>query len=413
MKSYRSINWALADQTMLSGVNFLTGILLARYLGITDFGIFTLAWVIVEFVQGIQYSLIIMPMVSIGPKQSDHERLDYLGSVMVQQVALAILSTMLFFLGIRLADLLFADWNLGVLTWPLATALLVSQLQNFVRRYFFAFGRGALAFFVDFVRYAGQIVVLFWLLRMGDMGAGGALWVIAGTSLASTLLAVGFLDKVTWNRENFYTTFFRHWAFSKWLLMSEPMRWITGNFYMFVVGGVIGAAAVGAIRAAQNLVGLSHIMMLGLENVVPAGAARRLRQGGKQAFLQFQRRMTIFGGCIVGAVGIVASAAPDFWLELIYGKDYVGSGHLVVWWSVIYFIAFLEKQITIGLRTIERTKWVFWAHLTTAFISVVTVYPLTLYLDQIGVMIGILAVALVRIAIVAYSYFDQLRRLES
>ncbi len=30
---YSHLNWALADQTMVSGVNFLTGILLARYLG--------------------------------------------------------------------------------------------------------------------------------------------------------------------------------------------------------------------------------------------------------------------------------------------------------------------------------------------------------------------------------------------
>ena len=41
---YSHVNWALADQTMVSGVNFLTGILLARHLGIEEFGRFTLAW---------------------------------------------------------------------------------------------------------------------------------------------------------------------------------------------------------------------------------------------------------------------------------------------------------------------------------------------------------------------------------
>ena len=121
----------------------------------------------------------------------------------------------------------------------------------------------------------------------------------------------------------------------------------------------------------------------------------------------------IFGGCIVGAVVVVASAAPDFWLGLIYGKDYVGSGNLVVWWSVIYLLAFLAEQISIGLRTIERTKSVFWAHFTTAIISVVTVYPLIYYFDQIGVMIGLLTIVLVRIAILAYGFFGQLRKLES
>ena len=44
LSRYSHVNWALADQTMVSGVNFLTGILLARYLGVEEFGRFTLAW---------------------------------------------------------------------------------------------------------------------------------------------------------------------------------------------------------------------------------------------------------------------------------------------------------------------------------------------------------------------------------
>jgi O-antigen/teichoic acid export membrane protein len=413
IKRFGNINWALADQAMLSGVNFFTGILLARYLGVTEFGIFTLAWLIVEFVQGIQYSLIIMPMISIGPKQSEHARLDYLGSVMLQQVGFAVLSSVLFLTGVWTADHFFPDWGLGELIWPLALALLVSQFQNFARRYFFAFRRSAVAFLVDFVRYAGQIAILFWLLLTVNMNAAGALWVIVGTSLASTVLAVFFVEKVKWNRENFHITLVRHWAFSKWLMLSELMRWATGNFYMFVAGGMIGAAGVGAIRATQNLVGMSHILMLGLENVVPAGAARRLSKSGKQAFLRYLMLMMLFGASIVGTIVVVASAAPEFWLDLIYGKDYVGYGHLVVWWSVIYFIAFLAQQLSIGLRTIERTKSIFWAHLVTAIISVASVYPLIAYFGMVGVMIGLLMIVVIRIAILAVSFFYHLRKLKN
>jgi O-antigen/teichoic acid export membrane protein len=353
-----------------------------------------------------------MPMISIGPKQSEEERLDYLGSVMLQQAGFAVLSSALFLIGVWAADQFLPDWGLGELTWPLAIALLVSQFQNFARRYFFAFRRSAVAYFVDFVRYAGQIAILFWLLLTIKMDAASALWVIVGTSFGSALLAVFFLEKVTWNRANFRTTLVRHWGFSKWLMLSELMRWATGNFYMFVAGGMIGAAAVGAIRAAQNLVGMSHILMLGLENVVPAGAARRLSKSGKQAFLRYLIQMMIFGAAIVGTIVVVASAAPEFWLNLIYGKGYVDYSHLVVWWSVIYFIGFLAQQISIGLRTIERTKSVFVAHLVTAIISVVSVYPLITYFGMVGVMIGLLTIVVIRIAILAVSFFNQLQKLK-
>jgi O-antigen/teichoic acid export membrane protein len=412
MRRYWNINWALADQAMISGANFLTGILLARYLGVTEFGIFALGWAVVELVQGIQSSVVVTPMMSIGPRQAEHERTDYVGSVVVQQAGFAALSTALFLSGIWAATLLFPDWNLEALTWSLGTAVLVSQFQNFGRRLFFTYGRSVLAFFVDFVRYAGQVVILFWLLRTIQMDAGRAFWVMSGTSLASTLLAVCFLERVSFSRDNLRVTFFRHWAFSKWLLLSELMRWATNNSYTFVAGSMIGAAGVGAIRATYNLLGLSNILTMGLENVVPPGAARRLRQGGKPLFLRYLRHVTLLGSCVVGAVSVIASAAPEFWLNLVYGKDYSGNGNLVVWWSVCYLIHFLAQQIGIGLRTIERTKSIFWAQFVTTIISVVSVYPLIYYFGLIGVMIGFLTITAVRAAILAYGFFNHLQKLE-
>ncbi len=38
---YSHINWAVGDQAMVSAVNFLTGIFLARYLGLAEFGPYT------------------------------------------------------------------------------------------------------------------------------------------------------------------------------------------------------------------------------------------------------------------------------------------------------------------------------------------------------------------------------------
>ena len=84
---YSHINWALADQTMVSGVNFLTGILLARYLGLEEFGRFTLAWMAVLFVNSLQSGLIVQPMMSIGPKQAEDETSAYYGAVVAQQLA--------------------------------------------------------------------------------------------------------------------------------------------------------------------------------------------------------------------------------------------------------------------------------------------------------------------------------------
>ncbi len=58
LKRFNHINWVLADQTMVSGVNFGTGLILARFLGLEEFGSFTLLWMLVLFINSIQFSMI-------------------------------------------------------------------------------------------------------------------------------------------------------------------------------------------------------------------------------------------------------------------------------------------------------------------------------------------------------------------
>ena len=85
-KNNSHMNWAFTDQAMVSGVNFLTGLLLARSLGIEAFGKFTLLWMTVLFVNSIQMAVISSPMMSIGPKQDKKDEDIYYQAVMLQQL---------------------------------------------------------------------------------------------------------------------------------------------------------------------------------------------------------------------------------------------------------------------------------------------------------------------------------------
>ena len=84
-QTYRDTNWALVDQGVVSGVNFLTMVLLARMLGVEQFGKFSIAWLVLLFFKSIQAALVVAPMMSIGPKQRDDEQALYYGAVILQQ----------------------------------------------------------------------------------------------------------------------------------------------------------------------------------------------------------------------------------------------------------------------------------------------------------------------------------------
>ncbi len=386
------VNWALADQTMVSGVNFLTGIMLARYLGLEEFGRFTLAWMVVLFAASIQHAAINSAMMSIAPKQPEADAPAYYGAVMVQQVVLGILTFALVWAGVALSDLIFAEWRVAGLALPLACAAIALQFQDFLRRYFFTRGRGMNAFTNDAVRFLGQLAVLVWLFQVMPMDSAKVLWVIAIAAAIATLYGSFLIETIEWAPDMFRAIASRHWNFSKWMTASALMQWTAGNLFIIAAGALFGATAVGALKAAQNLMGIMHILFYGLDNVVPVRAALYYRRGGKKALVTYLRRVALLGGLATGAVAVIAAAAPEFWLALVFGEQYTGFGYILRWYAVIYLAIFIGLPLRSGLRALEDTRPIFFGYAVATIIAVTSVYPLLTGLGITGAVVGILLV---------------------
>ena len=118
-------------------MNFLAGILVARYLGIEEFGRYTLAWMVVLFVNSIQHAAINSPMMSIGPKQAEDDAPAYYGAVIFQQLVFGISAFALVWAGVSLSAVLFPEWQVAGLALPLACVTIALQFQDFLRRCFF------------------------------------------------------------------------------------------------------------------------------------------------------------------------------------------------------------------------------------------------------------------------------------
>lgn len=396
---YSHVNWALADQGMVSAVNFATGIMLARFLGIEEFGRFTLAWMAVLFVNSIQYAAIISPMMSIGPKQAAGDEPAYYGAVAAQQLAFAAAAFAIVLGGATAAAGIFPDWNIEGLALPLACAALALQAQDFLRRYFFTRGRGGAAFVTDAVRYGGQLAILFWLFQTTSMDSAATLWVIAALAAIGALAALPACERMEWRPTTVRITTARHWHFSKWLAGSALMQWTSGNLFILAAGAILGAWAVGALKAAQNLMGVPHILFQGLENVVPVRAAWHLQIGGPQGLKTYLLRVTIYGELATGAVAAVMFVAPEFWLELVFGEEYQGFGFLLRWYAAIYVLVFLSLPLRAGLRAVENTRTIFWAYLWMTLFSLVSAYPVTEFWGLIGVLLGLFIVQVISLIV--------------
>ena len=156
----KNLSWTILDQGMVSGVNFAVGILIARFLGVKEFGIFSLLLMAILFIQSIQKALIITPMMSVGPKIKETERILYYQVLTTQQLVFSFISSLLLYLGMILSDLFFPQWEIIDYAFYVSLTLFLAQNQDFFRRVFFVNGKIIDAFFNDLISYGGRLILL-------------------------------------------------------------------------------------------------------------------------------------------------------------------------------------------------------------------------------------------------------------
>lgn len=410
LKKHSSINWALTDQAMVSGVNFFTSILLARFLGLSAFGVFTLAWMVVLFVNSIQFALVSSPMMTIGPKQADDEQPAYYGAVLVQQFIFSLSSSVLLLAGIAASALLFPEWGIEPLIWPLATVSWTFQMQDFMRRYFFTRGRYPIAFINDSISYLGQLALLAWLTHTATLTSASVLWAMALTSFLAMVHGALHFSRIQIVSAICSATIHRHWHFSKWLTASALLQWLSGNLFNVAAGSVLGAAAVGALRAVQNIVSINHILFQGLENIVPSQASRHFSSGGAPALSRYLITVTVSAAVPVFAILGLALASPKFWLNLVYGAEYVAFGFVMKWYAGVYVFMLFALPLRCGLRAIENTRPIFRAYLFMSVFSTFCAIPAAKYLGLQGVVAGIMITYIILVLITGCSLVTFIRR---
>jgi len=341
------LSWGLADQAASSLSNFAVGVYVARSLGLTAFGVFSLAWVTYGVVLSVSRGLATDPLVV---RFSGVPDASWRGAVARSS------GTALGVGAVIGAGCLAAGPVLGSSVGPafvcLGVVLPGLLLQDAWRYSFFAAGAGRKAFVNDVVWGVALVPAMVVAARVGSVAAFVLAW--GGSAAVAALYGCfqsGIRPRLTGARE--WVRGHRDLGY-RYLVENTSVSGAS-QLRAYGLGAIVGVGAVGVIRGSELLLGPFLAVLMGLTLVTVAEAARMLRQAphrlGRFCLL-------LGGGQAVAALlwGAVLLLMPDRAGELVLGDVWPGASELIVPATLSVAGAGLGSGAAAGLRALGAAR---------------------------------------------------------
>jgi O-antigen/teichoic acid export membrane protein len=388
-RSRRSLT--ILDQALVSGSNFITGIILVRGLGLVEFGRFTIAYAILLLANSVQLSFISSPMITLGSLcATREERRHFVRGIYGVQLIFCAITSVLAVIGTAAYVRFRHSTGAAGFLLPFATAVVAFLMQDWLRRYYFTIGKASASFWNDAISYLGQVVVLCFLWWKQSLTMNTALWSIALTSGLAYLIGAA-LERLGCTREETRESWRQSHALSIDLGIANQLQWLVYQGAMLIGAGVVGAQAAGGVRATQNVVGPVNVAYQAMENIVPVRAAEEMKRGGIDRVSAFLFR---FGSVGFIALLIFFSAAALFarqFLSFFYGRQLHAYAAVLDLQMLYFLLTWPIRQVAFLFRTVRYTRPILIGAFIAAGLSLATVYPAVRGFGAVGIMLAAVA----------------------
>jgi O-antigen/teichoic acid export membrane protein len=397
----------LGDQAIVSGANFATGIILARTLGLDQYGLFAFIWLSVLFFSSLHQALIIMPLYTLFPK-SDNKQ-SYLANLMAIQIIFSIFTFIGIFLIISISSSIYFDWNISQFKWTLSAVAAGFVFNDYLRRLFFTLHMPKTSLGMDVIGYGLQPILLLFLAYQNALSINSALVSIFILQMTSSLLGLLLSYRSKISIKEIKGTFTDNLNFSKYLIGTSLLQWLSGNLFLAVGASLLGTAALGAIRIAQNIVGVLNVLFLAMENIVPVRAAEVMKSEGTKSMINYIGKISKQSVIpVLLILGMLIGFRSQI-ITLFYGSQFQSIDSILIGFGGLYVLVFLGTLLRFAIRTLENNKVIFLSYVLTTLFSLVMAQPLVVNYHLNGILIGLFSVQIINIIIYLFSLKTELK----
>jgi O-antigen/teichoic acid export membrane protein len=379
--------FALLDQGLASGSNFILSILLARWLSPEFYGAYAIAFGIYVLLGLIYGALVLEPMTVFGGAAYRHCLRAYCGSLLWTHLAIA--SVVCLVVGTSAAVTHTLGWGGGLPAALLGVALASPSLLLLVsaRRAFYLELSPSQAAAGSALYCALMLSGLFVSWRYTSLTPFRAFLLLGSAALLADMLLLVRLRselppgepapalKEIWHR---------HWRYGRWALASCVATWTPTYIFYPLLSTFSGMTQSGELRALMNFFSPLDQTLCALSLLFLPYAARMHMERGRKAMVALTRNLVILS--VVGTAiywGLIIKFHQSVF-RLLYSGKYTHVAYLLpvlalgsLFWSASYGPA-------IALRAMESPASVFAAYFATTLISLAVGIPATRFFGLSG-----------------------------
>ncbi len=386
-------SWSFADQGVVSLGNFLTQIVLVRFLLPSQYGVFVLFFSVMVLLNNCQSSIVTYPL-SVHGSASDLRGLRKITAFSLALTAAIALPQIPIVFGVAVF------LKHSELTLAIVVALGCWQLQETLRRALMAHLRHRAAFPGDALSYCGQAAVLWYLAAHGALSLEAVFEVIAATSLVAATVQAAQLRPAPGSIRDSLGLLRSYWRLGKWNLATNATDAAVSASFPWTLGLAQGPAEAAAFQTVSNLLRVSHPVTFGVGNLVVPAASRERRESGIRGAVRSAWRPGAFGALLLLPYFAVLLIWPRWALSLAYGhgSGYVGLTAALRWFVLAYVFSYLFSVMGAFLNGIGHPSKLFVGEVGGAVCALAAGIPLTMRYGVLGACLGFFLVCLARMA---------------
>ena len=359
------------DQIIVSGSNFLISIIILRFLGTENFGIFSFYFLFLNLILGLQISYIISPMLTNASKQNNSEINLFYGSVFIQQIFFTFLISIFFFI----LSIFFKDFNeeykLGVYSFQFLLILITTQFHQFIRRLLLSKKYYCRALIGDLVTYISLITSLLYLNSIKLLTLYNIWWLFFYTFLIGIIFNFSVLFSLNFKFNYTLHVIKTNWIIGKWLLVTSLTQWFSGNLWLINAGIILGPFNFGIIRACQTILNVLNIIFQSIENFAPSEVSEKFYKGGIYLMDKYLKKFTMKYFIVIFLITIFIILFSKNLLNFFYGNEISEFYYILISLSFITPIHFLQYPLNYKFRTLSNTSPIFISFVASAIFALI------------------------------------------